>query len=62
MSHYMELALMIMEPRRFKICSVGCQACGAGKPMFQFHIEGNLLENPLLLRRASHFLFFKLIG
>ena len=29
MTHYMELALMIMEPRRFKIRSVGWQACGA---------------------------------
>ena len=58
----MELALMIMEPRRFKICSVGWQAGGAGEQKFQFNIEGNLLENPLLLRKASHFLFFKLIG
>lgn len=61
MTHFMELALMIMEPRRFKTCSVGWQAGGAGDPVFRFHTEGNLLENPLLLRKASHFLFLKLI-
>lgn len=34
MAHFMELALMIMEPRRFKICSVGWQAGAAGEPKF----------------------------